>query len=155
MNFLNYDATYKFIFVITCLLCVHLSFSATTGHLPNNNNNNNNNNNVNSNDAILKEPISFIEIQSRVSSGLHVENHDYARLNAEKNRMAEELANYLFEYKKNIININNVNRHIFLKGNERRRQMLSSYPETPVVQGKGECAKALDNWMSVCVFDDY
>ena len=69
--------------------------------------------------------------------------------------MAEELANYLFEYKKNIININNVNRHKFLKGNERRRQMLSSYPETPVVQGKGKCAKALDNWMSVCVFDDY
>ena len=63
--------------------------------------------------------------------------------------MAIEIANYLFKSDHNVNNNNNNIR----KG--RRRQVLSSYPETPQVEGQGKCAKKMDDWMSVCIFDDY
>lgn len=135
------------IVLIVCL-CINYSTIAAKPQLPDSHVN------TNSSQLSVEAPISFMEIQSRVSNGLNVEDGDLARLGNEKRRMAIEIANYLFKSDHNVNNNNNL-RKGSKKPSERRRQVLSSYPETPQVEGQGKCAKKMDDWMSVCIFDDY
>ena len=106
--------------------------------------------------------LSFIEIESRVRHGLHVEDAEYQRLNREKKRIAAELSSFLFEkatyYRRGggFETEGEGHRKLPVRYTRGRRMLSSeSYPEIPMVQGNGQCSKEMDNWMSTCIFDDY